>query len=191
MFYDSGTANAQFPDDSRNLEKVLKFLSENKVRALFFMSGEEILNNPDKLRMVFAAGQDIGLKISHASPTDLINELEETNAYIYALIKQKTRLCMYADANISGAEMTAQYAAELEEAGYFLCSENVKADSVSLNGESAAVEFLKRSPVNLCAFDFSSFENNYAALEMIARAADVKFYINFSHINNANISGLK
>jgi hypothetical protein len=53
-------------------------------------------------------------------------------------------------------------------------------------------EFMKRSPVNIFMFDLNGGQNNNTAgIELSAAAADSRFFINFSHINSANINNIK
>ena len=189
MFYDNA------PDYiSDKLGQVLAYLGDNNIRALFFMSGDEIRANPDKLRRIFALGHDIGIKIEHADFGDLLESVSEANAYIYSLVKQMTRFYIITD----NLEYPDEYITELRRAGYYLCRENTglnredfedtDSENIDLNID-LMIEFLKQQRANLFAFDLSDLDNNN--LELIARASDIKFYINFSHINNANIAHLK
>lgn len=175
-------------ENNENLGKVLNFLAANEIRALFFMSREQILDNPGKLRTIFASGHDIGIKIDRADFSDtgeLINEVETANAYIYTLIKQKTRLYIVtADFGYKHEEFTGA----LGRAGYFLCRDNISIEPGTFADTDALVDFLRQQQANLWTFDLSDLDYDY--LTLMAEVSGIKSYINFSHINNANISHL-
>jgi hypothetical protein len=187
MFY-SG-APPQYED---NLGQVLNYLNEHEIRAMFFMSGAEIMAAPDKLRRIFASGHDVGIKIDgsdYETPDDLISEVEAVNGYIYSLIKQKTRFYIITP-DFDDVEYMKDCINELRKAGYYLCRDNINLEQADFDDIDSAVDFLKQQQVNLFAFDLYNPDNNYNYLKMMAEASDTKFYINFSHVNNANISGL-
>ena len=167
---------------------ILDFLSENEIRALFFISGEEILANPANLRRIFAFGHDIGINIDreYVYVDELVSGVESVNALIYTLIKQKTRLYTVT-ANFDDEFMYKAVTA-LYDAGYFLCRSNVEGIPHSFEDIYEAVGFLRQQQENIWMFDLSILRSSH--IEIIANAANERFYINFSHINNANVSEL-
>jgi len=187
--------NSAGENRGENLEYLLGFLNENEIRALFFMSGEEILENPANVRRIFAFGHDIGININNADyvyAEDIVSSVEGVNALIYTLIKQKTRL--YTVTANFGDVFMREAVASLYEAGYFLSRGNINAEAMPQAFEDLyeAVDFLRQQQENLWVFDISSLQDSRAKMKMeiIAYASNERFYINFSHINSANVSEL-
>ena len=198
MFYTGITDNETGEEPTEepaedNLNTVLNYLKTNDIRALFFLSAEEITSDPDRLKRIFAAGHDIGININRPdffTTEDLVRFAENANAYIYAVIKQKTRFYMLT-ADFDDAEYTKDCISAMSRAGYHRCFGNTEITPGNFEDAVSAAEFLKQRQVNLFAFDLPEFDNDYEYLELINDSVNIKFYINFSHINNANVSKLR
>ena len=166
---------------------ILEMLEENNMRAMFFMSGGEIAEYPDVLRKIYASGHSPGIRLESG---EAISELEAVNDLIYSVIKHKTRFYMSAE-DPEIREQIREQETELRQKGYYLCVET--ADILNLRGISGAdemIEFMKRRRINIFAFDLNGEDGNKDFLGLSVRAAREKFYINFSHINNANIENI-
>ena len=198
MFYESSFLN----DTDERITDVLKLLDKTKMRAVFFFSADEITQNPDILRKVYASGHDLGIKFTDEEiklgPVSLVSVLESANDLIYSALKHRTRFCMFDESvkHSGNDEYFEQYKEEYEntliERGYYLCKNTVDIFSLSdtdVTDTNEMIEFLKQKRVNVFMFDLSGSYRNY--LELSAKAAEAKFYINFSYINNANIETVK
>lgn len=206
-------------EKSKKINSVLENLQKNKIRALFFMSVGEILENPDMLRKIISSGNDIGVRVEIGNPEysadNLISELETANKLIYTAVKQKTRFCMFGDnsdnsdnyENYDNFENYEFYGNELKKQGYYLCKANLDLSDISdyfksyeyadaeinaeyknnIFGVDDMIDLLKQKTVNLISVDISDGENYMDMLNMAEQAGEVKFYINISYINNANI----
>ena len=181
------------------IDAVLNNLKHNNIRAMFFMSGDEILANPDILRKITAYGDDIGIKFEsgrmNVAADDLILELESANALIYSAVKQKTRFCMFGDADNTGAHINniKLYGDELKRQGYYLCGKNTDLSNIS-NMPNQSVNdmiiLLKQKKVNIIAIDISKGGGWLAYLNDAEQASKIKPYIKISYINNANIADI-
>ena len=236
MFYDSSESydnyinnaddeNNESPDSENNSEnenaaiidkpnkisdritEVLKLLDKNKMRAIFFLSGSEITENPDILRTIYVSGHELGIKFEsgkiNVDAEDLISELEAVNDLIYSAVKHKTRFCIF-DENLilfpdynsdsdnieDSVNSKELYEKKFIERGYYLCSKTIDIfDLGDITDLNEMINFMKQKRVNVFMFDLNGSYRNY--LELSAKAADSKFYINFSYINNANIELIK
>jgi hypothetical protein len=184
-------------DINNKTEKIngaLHELEKNNMRAVFFLSGSEILENPDIVRKIHASGQSLGIKLEGAAVTEETKtELEAVNNLIYALVKHKTRLFILGEGANAGAagetELTriTGITDKLISEGYYLCGSASKASGRNLAGvmnPNGMIEFVKREQINIFAFDISSDYADY--IGWLAEAAKEKFYISVSHINSAN-----
>ncbi|MCL2772424.1 MAG: polysaccharide deacetylase family protein [Oscillospiraceae bacterium] len=182
---------------AERIDAVLNNLQKNGIRALFFMSGSEIIENPDILRKIIASGNDIGIKFESGkmnfTADDLITELESANSLIYSAVKQKTRFCMFGDNDNNSAEIIKSYRADLMNQGYYLCEKNTDiSDITNMPNESLKnmIDLLKRQKINLISVDISAGDNYLNKLIIAEQAAKTKFYIKFPYINNANVEDI-
>ena len=162
------------------------------------MSGSEIIENPDILRDIIASGNDIGIKFESGkmnfTADDLITELESANGLIYSAVKQKTRFCMFngGDTAVTDEDIKL-YRDGLIKRGYYLCGKNTDISGITnMPNESVKnmTDLLKRQKINIIAIDISGGNNYLNYLNIAEQAANAKFYIKFSYINNANINKL-
>ena len=172
------------------LDEILEIIAQNEIKAVFFLSGREIAENPNALRKIYSSGNILGIKIDNAD--NLIQELEETNALIYSVVKHKTRLCMFTQ-TVENIEASNDYENKLKENGYYLCENTVgAADLADITDSNDMIEFMKHETVNIFMFDMNDANagiKNY--IDWSVQAAKTKFYIKFSYINNANIENIK
>jgi hypothetical protein len=196
MFYDGYTADELLDEKTENINEVLKILDKNNMRAVFFLSGSEIIENPDIMRKIYASGYELGIKFEcgkvNINAEDLIAELESANNLIYSALKHKTRFCMFdeiIDENIDD-EDDEPYEEKLRGNGYYLCKKT--SDILDLNdikNSNEMIEYMKQNTLNVFMFDLNGGYKNY--MQLFAQADEIKFYIKFSYINNANISKIK
>lgn len=79
-------------------ERILKILDKYNVKATFFVIGVNILNYPEPLKKIQAAGHEIGNhSFSHNNKKDLdsedaIREMQKCEGLIYEMTKQKPKL---------------------------------------------------------------------------------------------------
>ena len=187
MFYDSFSPEDEAREDENTdktakINEILTALDENdNMKAIFFLSGEEIKKNPEILRSVYAFGHKVGIKFERGTPDDdveaLVAELEEVNALIYSVLKHKTKFCIFGDAKYI-------YDDKLISEGYYPCG--FPADLADIENADEMIEFLKRERYNIFMFDINNADYK-KYLEWFKLAANTKIYINFSYINNANI----
>jgi len=181
MFYDSSPF---YTDDKINkIEEALQILKKENMRAVFFLSSEEIIENPDILRKIYLFGHEPGIKFN-GDADYLMLEAEEVNSLIYSVLKHKTRFCM-SDKNLEESQLS-----ELEKNGYYLCESTVgDFDLSGVTNSKDMIDFMKQETVNIFLFDlYGEGYKNYVNLS--AKAAEEKRYINFSYINNANIENI-
>lgn len=83
-----------------NLDTILDFLKENKLKAIFFVTGEELLNEEDSIRKILEDGHDIGnggfsgKNMSALTFEELCFEIYKTNKVLEENYKLKTNLFM-------------------------------------------------------------------------------------------------
>jgi len=206
MFYDSYEYASDEPaesgetdktDKTDKLDEVLDILAQNEITAVFFLSGREITENPDVLRKIYSSGNELGIKIEAESgeadfdADNLISELENTNALIYSAVKHKTRFCMFNKSNES-ADILVSYENKLKENGYYLCKNTVGiSDLTDISDTKMMLDFMKQETVNVFMFDLNDLSGGYKNyIDLSAQAAETKFYIKISFINNANIENI-
>ena len=206
LFYDSDTAKL-LNEKTEKINEVLKTLDKNNIKkAIFFLSAGEIIDNPDILRKIYASGHELGIKFESgridSDAGDLISELESANSLIYSALKHKTRFCMFDEIieipdELEKLEKTEKfeepgesYENKLKEYGYYLCEKTSDIpDLDDIKNSNEMIEYMKQKTMNVFMFDLNSGYKNY--LQLFAQAAEIKFYINFSYINNANIEKIK
>ena len=187
MFYSGGSYGTDEDDitdktETDKINEVLKTLDKSDMKAVFFLSGNEIRENPEILRKIYSAGHELGIKIDGG-----ITELESANDLIYSAVKHKTRFFMFN--NIGGTELNG--ADEIIKRGYYLCENTVDIlDLANINNQNEMIDFMKRESLNVFMFDLND-ENYKNYIGLSAKAAEIKFYIKFSYINNANIEKIK
>ncbi|MCL2095504.1 MAG: polysaccharide deacetylase family protein [Oscillospiraceae bacterium] len=188
MFYNGG---GEVRGAESETDELLRILGGNNISATFFMSGNEISENPDIVRKIYASGHGLGINLnldSGVSDSDLITELESVNDLIYSLVKHKTRFYIY-----EGGYLDNSGEEELVKKGYYFCGRS--ADTQNFRDEdiinsSEMTEFLKLRRINIIAFDTSEdYYGDY--LDFAISASRTKFYINFSQINNADIENIR
>lgn len=83
-----------------NLDKILEFLKGNKLKAIFFVTGEELLNEEDSIRKILEDGHDIGnggfsgKNMSALTFEELCFEIYKTNKVLEENYNLKTNLFM-------------------------------------------------------------------------------------------------
>lgn len=77
---------------------LLKLLADNRIRATFFFTAKEMLEDPDAVRAVYAAGHTVGLAFDPDADLCAENGLEtaaaEAEDVLYELVRTKTRLAL-------------------------------------------------------------------------------------------------
>ena len=209
MFYDSPVPSGDYENNSndtieKRIAEVLKILDEKNIQALFFLSGSEIEANPGILREIYASGHEPGIKFEtgkkDSDADTLIAELESANDLIYSTLKHKTRFCMFDESpdiavdseNLENSDDSGYLSDRLTENGYYLCKKTIDIfdfNDMAITDVNQIIDFLKQKRVNVIAFELNGNYKNY--LKLSVKAADIKFYINFSYINNANIASVK
>ncbi|MCL2813756.1 MAG: hypothetical protein FWD23_04065, partial [Oscillospiraceae bacterium] len=171
-------------DKKLKIEEILAELDKNdKMKAVFFLSAEEILKNPEILKSIYAFGHSPGIKFDQAETDggslELREQLETANALIYSVIKHKTKFCIAAGPDV--------YEDDPVPKGYYLVGHTAGIrDLKNIKSADEMVDFIKQQRYNVFMFDIHDDYKQY--LEWFSYAAKSKFYINFSHINNANVS---
>ena len=176
------------------IDEILAELEKNgKMKAVFFLSRDEIAENPEILSSIYASGHGIGIKFdpkeTGGEPDDIVAELEEANALIYSVLKHKAKLCIYSDPKEA---KTPKYFDKdnLAANGYYLCGHTADIlDLADIKNPGEMMDFIKRKKYNVFMFDINGDCKKY--LEWLHGAANSKFYIKLSYINNANIENLK
>ena len=180
-----------FYGEESEIDGAIEMLGLNDIRAAFFFSGDEIEQNPDIARKIYASGHELGIKLAVGTDLgDIAAELEKINGVIYSAIKHKTRFCAF-DGRQTNAEKLP-YENILRKNGYYLCDWTIDNDALDLRGIQNVREmtdFIKQRHLNVFMFDLGGGYRDY--LRWAALAAKYKFYINYSHINNANIENIK
>ena len=186
------------------VSEVLNFLDDHNIRAVFFLSGSEITENPDIMRKIYASGHVLGIKFeggrANFAVDDLIVELETVNDLIYSALKHKSRLCMFEQVMefyVPGkpeesANAKRLFESLLTEKGYYLCEKTIDVfdlDYTNINETDEMIDFMKREDLNVFVFDLNENYRDY--LELSIESSETKFYINFSYINNANVDQVK
>jgi len=210
MFYDSKKEKTDEKEKTNKINEVLKILDISEIKAVFFLSGSEIIENPDILRKIYASGHELGIKFENGrinfDAEDLISELESANGLIYSALKHKTRFCMFdetintntstststsTESGVFGADADGKsYEKKLMEKGYYLCEKTSDIPGLGdISNSDEMIEYMKQNTLNVFMFDLNGGYKNY--LQLSAQAAETKFYINFSYINNANIKKIK
>ena len=202
LFYDSymDEENEENKKDGKmeKTDEVLEILEKENIRAVFFFSGGEIIENPDIIRKIYAAGHETGIKFEtgriNFGAEELISELEAVNDLIYSVLKHKTRFCIF-DENekIPGEFYEDKTEDILKESGYYLCEKTLDDfDLKNINNPGDMIEFMKTNALNVFVYDLNGAGGDYKNyLDLSARAAEIKFYIKISYINNANIDDIK
>ena len=214
MFYDGSVSYDYYTEnEDKNIEtgtitindriaEALKLLDKNNIRGIFFLSRSEITENPDILRTIFSSGHELGIKFTDeeikSGSNDLISVLESANNFIYSAVKHKTRFCIFEESakhsgNVEYFENhKEEYESELAAHGYYLCKKTIDIFDLkdkNITDLNQMTDFIKQKRMNVFMFDLNGNYKNY--LELSAKAAEAKFYINFSYINNANIETIK
>ena len=202
LFYNGENKDIDEKYKTEIIDDVLKILDKEKMRAMFFLSVNEIIENPDILRKIYASGHGLGIKFGSGGVNniietdDLFSELEAANDLIYSALKHKTRFCMFEDGRkiiVSEGEELYNYEDKLKEKGYYLCEKTLDINNLGkIKTSNEMIEFMKQNELNIFAFNLGDLNNNYKNyLQLSAKAMEIKFYIKFSYINNANIKDIK
>lgn len=103
---------------SPSLESILATLDEYSMKATFFVSVEDLQNNPDRVVAVAAAGQTLALYSTDAdSVQQFLDTMNEANDILYGIVKNRTRVVQCVSKDIS---WTDENMALLHDAGYVL-----------------------------------------------------------------------
>jgi hypothetical protein len=192
IFYDGSLSASSSEETEAKISEALDMLREHDMRAVFFLSGQEIAENPGILRRIHASGNGLGIKTGVASQ-DLRSELESVNDLIYSIIKHKARFYMFDKSSEENFTFYLMGEDGIRRRGYYLlCDRVVDIDGLmreDIQGADEMTEFMKRRGANVFAFDINGSYRYY--FDLSAQAAEEKFYINFSHINTANIEDVK
>lgn len=115
--------------------QALELFDEYGYRATFFFSAEQMINEADLLRELYAEGHSIGLRLGAAdSAGALEGQIVEANRTLGALLRTRTRLVAYAPGE--GAALTEEQQEVLVEQGCRLWEETLdpaSADNLSTN----------------------------------------------------------
>jgi peptidoglycan/xylan/chitin deacetylase (PgdA/CDA1 family) len=103
---------------SPSLESILSTLAEHSMKATFFVTVEDLRNNPDRVIAVAAAGQTLALYSTDAdSVQQFLDEMNEANDILYGLVKNRTRVVQCVSKDISWTDEDMEL---LHDAGYLL-----------------------------------------------------------------------
>ena len=133
--YRSDTVYLTFEDiDDVYTPAILDTLSAYDAPAVFFVSGEQLSLYTDVVLRILAEGHAIGLhgmtsdELALWKIEDLIDNLDEENALLYAFVRRKTRLVRLPEGSQSGKlYLTEKQRDALAEQGYILWDWNISA----------------------------------------------------------------
>lgn len=182
-----------------NGNKVLNTLSQNKIKATFFVTYDDILAYPETLRKIYTAGHTIGIAFSE-SAAELCREngIEEsiirTEDALYEILKTKTRL-VYLDTNANAAlYKDADINNRIEAMGLRNVKMNVDAKTGVLGGAAAsaaassAIKNLEVSHKTTSAYVRLTFsESARTVCTNLAKIASEQRGVSFSVLDEASV----
>ena len=133
--YRAASVYLTFEDiDGVHTPMLLDTLAEYGAHAVFFVSGEQLTQHTDVVLRILAEGHKLGLhgmtddEYSLWKTDDLLAALDEENALLYALVRQKTRLVRMPEGSRSGRlYLSDEQKSALSARGYVLWDWNISA----------------------------------------------------------------
>lgn len=119
-----------------NTEKTLDILKDNGVKAVFFVTKDRILSNPDTVRRIISEGHSVGIAFNFQNHPDstvqnetIIDIINQTNNALYLVSKTKTRYVRSLQGYF-GISDTDSFKESLNNAGYEVFDWNIDAGTV-------------------------------------------------------------
>lgn len=123
---------------------ILKVLRDYKVKATFFVVGDEMADNAALLSEIAAGGHEIALhtmRHDSAALTDadsIISDIEAQNELLYRLIKQKSHIWRAPDGSDKLPVLTSAVRSQLFDMGYIVWDANVNIPTNLRSAQAAA-----------------------------------------------------